>query len=98
MRLFEFISFFANHGLFLFACMFLVFMSGEGISMDIYLPPLRSVSNLFRSSLAGSALSNQIAFGYYIESYASFQTSFFTTMKAVQGKLPYEDISNMMQR
>ncbi|GMH60521.1 hypothetical protein TL16_g03070 [Triparma laevis f. inornata] len=71
-RLFEFISFFSNHGLFLFVLMFFVFMSG-------------------------SALSNQIAFGYYVENYSSFLSSFFTTLKALQGKLPYDDISNMMQ-
>ncbi|GMH63441.1 hypothetical protein TrST_g1634 [Triparma strigata] len=71
-RLFEFISFFSNHGLFLFVLMFFVFMSG-------------------------SALSNQIAFGYYVENYSSFLSSFFTTLKALQGNLPYDDISNMMQ-
>jgi hypothetical protein len=70
-RLFEFISFFSGHGLFLFILMFLVFMGG-------------------------SALSNQIAFGYYVENYATFQQSFISTFGALRGKLPYEDISHMV--
>jgi hypothetical protein len=70
-RLFEFISFFSGHGLFLFIVMFLVFMGG-------------------------SALSNQIAFGYYVANYATFQQSFISTFGALRGKLPYEDISHMV--
>jgi len=70
-RLFEFISFFSGHGLFLFVLMFLVFMGG-------------------------SALSNQIAFGYYVENYETFTQAFFTTFGALKGSLPYEDINHMV--
>ena len=51
---------------------------------------------MFLVFMIGTALSNQILFGYYIESYSSFIKAFFTTMKALQGKIPYEDIESIM--
>ena len=51
---------------------------------------------MFAIFLCGSAISNQIAFGYYIEKYSTFAKALIQTFSALRGQLPFDEMGKML--
>jgi len=46
--------------------------------------------------LVGSAISLQVAFGYYIYNYRTFEASFFATINSLRGDIPFTELAQII--